>query len=272
MYKAFLLALSFPLLLISCKKEGNEVAPIPVTPPVAAPVTCTLQRSNGDNGTIEVYEYDVNNRIKAVKRHVPAFSNSPARDFTYTFYRDSNNRIVEIIGGNDAAPEFQQKETYEYDDQGRWIKNTVTNVPDDKYLKVTVPEYDAQSLMVKATETRKNGYNTYVRERTYEYKNGNVISIRTKEGDRITTSLYEYYPDQENLLSEYERQTYYTFGLGSPPKNKMKSYKHIDNTYVTEGTYSYIFTGPGYVQQQTLTASANGSKTSSTFTNTYKCD
>jgi hypothetical protein len=276
MYKSYLLALSFTFLLVSCKKEGDGVAPQPVTPPIITPVTCTLERTNADNGIYTVYEYDAAKRIKAVKRHLPLYSNSPARDFTFTFYRDSNNRIVEITGGDDSTPQIQQKQTYEYDDQGRWTKNTVTNVPADSYSTVVVPEYDAQGLIIKATETRKSGSTTYVKERTYEYRDGNVIRTQTKDQDLIRTCQYEYYLDQENKLSEYERQTYYTFGIGSPPKNMIKSYRITTNSPnhgIEEGFYTYEFTAQGYVHQQTFKSTASGSTLgNSTFTNIYKCN
>lgn len=138
---------------------------------------------------------------------------------------------------------------------------------------MTVPEYDAQGLVIKAMETRKEYSNTYVRVRTYEYKNGNVISSRTVERDKITTSQYDYYLDKENKLSEYLIQSYYTFGSGTPPKNMLKSIKTTAYSSILVGSYAYVFTGQGYVHQQTTKWESDGNMVgNSESINTYKCN
>lgn len=255
-----------------CKKDSDN-NPKQGAPPNNQVKTCRLIRSDHTSGGYTTYDYDLNSRIKSLRQFVPGSGSTSGRNTAYVFDRDAKNRVFKIVGGTESASAIKNVDEFEYDSNSRWIKTTSGSIPASTYFSVTVPEYNSQGLIEKITYTAQNGSNSQVTVRNYEYKDGNLNSLRETLGNRITTSYFEYYLDRPRRISELDSLNSYYMGLGTLSKNMLKSIRTFDQTNVMETTYTYVFMGADYVQVETMKTVLNGSAAGNyEAVKTYNCD
>ena len=263
MKKITLLAVLLTFSVLSCKKDKSEE---PVSAPdgsgtaiVAGTKSCLLTKLTYNSGDYETFEYDSKNR--PVKENY--FENGVpdgyqkitynGNDISQEYY-DKNNVKEEVytfkLGSNGYISSAVNSYTY---------SNGGFNYTDTENSTLT---YNTEGYLIKVVSTdvrtsNKPGYvsSTETNSFTYNYSNGNLISMEQTDGLDTYTTRYEYYTDKPNNLPS-DGDEILDFLLGKRSINLLKKETETPGTSTTNtpsniNNYTYTFNSDGLVSKRT---------------------
>jgi hypothetical protein len=249
-------------LLLACKKD-REAKPKPI---------CLITRIDKTGGSFSIYEYDESKRLKSFYVYKAPEVGATESKINYTIERDNHHRIYKIVANYGIGYSLITK-TFEYDNQGRWIRAKLgptfdANILPNIYTTTDV-DYNSEGLIAKTTDTHGP---LFFYSNTYEYQNKNLIRS-IFEANSTSTCQYEYYLNKETKPGEIDLLKIYLANFSSPvaaspAKNILKKFTKDD---VALEEYTYEFNEYGY-PNRIITQPNAINATKSVTSITYMCN
>lgn len=156
------------------------------------------------------YRYDAEGALKEDTGHVQVYSQVEGNrsvvhqyNFSGTYTLDGAGRVTEYLRSYSAGASGQLRQTYEYDEAGRVIReeeeNTLSSFAEGKADLLQTREYrydDAGNLAAMTVHTLEAGVETHL-ETVYTYENGRLVrEVSTLAGaEPVTTETVYIYGD-----------------------------------------------------------------------------
>ena len=245
---------AFSFLTKSCKKKEDENK----TAGVIASNCLLISKQLGSAKM--VYDYFDNGNIKTISGF---YTGSTDPDVVLTYSYDANT----ITYTNESG---REKGTITLNDKGNAVSHEVTYYMGQDPTQATSMtseelNYDPSGYLIKMSRTISSSSGTTSSSRIYEWKNGNLYSIKlvSNAGDTSSKEVYTYYTDKMNAFADFDRKTKFT---GNQSKNLLKDI--TDHSTVTPqviATYTYQFDEKGLPTKTVMNSMGNATEEMYTF-------